>query len=193
MTGSLNIHIRDVQADFIQNVKIRVPSDSDITVEHQSIFDTPVDALVSPANSYGFMDGGIDALYSEYLGWGVQSSLQAKIKQLPGQELLIGQALVIPTHNVNFPYLIAAPTMRYPRMITDPNEVFLATRAAIIAALNDDQIGSVAIPGMGTGCGRLRFDFAAIVMLKGIQDALSPARFPQSWQDARDRHLHILE
>ena len=27
------------------------------------------DAIVSPANSFGFMDGGIDYCYSEHFGW----------------------------------------------------------------------------------------------------------------------------
>ena len=27
------------------------------------------DAIVSPANSFGFMDGGIDMVYSRHFGW----------------------------------------------------------------------------------------------------------------------------
>ena len=27
------------------------------------------DAIVSPANSFGFMDGGIDMVYSKRFGW----------------------------------------------------------------------------------------------------------------------------
>jgi len=40
------------------------------------------DALVSPANSFGFMDGGIDYAISLRLGWGLQFKLQEKIRQL---------------------------------------------------------------------------------------------------------------
>ena len=29
------------------------------------------DAIVSPANSFGFMDGGVDYAISERLGWGL--------------------------------------------------------------------------------------------------------------------------
>jgi hypothetical protein len=35
-----------------------------VEVQEGSIFDVHCDALVSPANSFGFMDGGIDALYT---------------------------------------------------------------------------------------------------------------------------------
>ncbi len=39
-----------------------------------SIFDYPAVAIVSPANSFGFMDGGIDLAYSERFGWGSAGS-----------------------------------------------------------------------------------------------------------------------
>jgi hypothetical protein len=40
----------------------------DVEVFHGSILDLSVDAIVSPANSYGFTDGGIDLLYSHRFG-----------------------------------------------------------------------------------------------------------------------------
>jgi hypothetical protein len=33
-----------------------------VSVHHGSILDVECDAVVSPANSFGFMDGGVDAL-----------------------------------------------------------------------------------------------------------------------------------
>ena len=40
-----------------------------VTVHRGSLFDLSCDAVVSPANSFGFMDGGIDMLYGQYFGW----------------------------------------------------------------------------------------------------------------------------
>ena len=40
----------------------------DVTIQRGSILDLKVDAVVSPANSFGFMDGGIDHLYSHHFG-----------------------------------------------------------------------------------------------------------------------------
>jgi hypothetical protein len=40
-----------------------------VQIHQGSIFDVSADALVSPANSFGFMDGGIDAQYSQAFGW----------------------------------------------------------------------------------------------------------------------------
>jgi hypothetical protein len=47
-----------------------------ITVHRGSILDVACDAVVSPANSFGFMDGGIDMVYSQFFGWHVQTWLQ---------------------------------------------------------------------------------------------------------------------
>lgn len=47
-----------------------------------NITELAVDAVVSPANSFGFMDGGIDLHYSTVFGWHVQERLQAFIKTM---------------------------------------------------------------------------------------------------------------
>lgn len=76
------------------------------------------DTIVSPANSFGFMDGGIDYAISDRLGWNLQIKLQQIIKDLPEGELLVGQALVLDTEDKDIPYLISAPTMRIPTTLT---------------------------------------------------------------------------
>src|SRR4051812_44036410 len=82
----------------------------DVTVHRGSILNLSVDAIVSPANSFGFMDGGIDALYSQHFGWHLQEQLQHLIRTVHGGELLIGAAEIVETRNVHISYLIAAPT-----------------------------------------------------------------------------------
>ncbi len=61
-----------------------------VTIHQGSIFDLSCDAVVSPANSFGFMNGGIDLLYSQYFGWHVQERLQQAIKTRHYGELLVG-------------------------------------------------------------------------------------------------------
>lgn len=126
------------------------------------------DAIVSPANSFGMMDGGIDLAYSRKWGWGVQAVLQAAIRKRPMGELLVGEALVIPTGDVGTPFMISAPTMRLPAPISDPADVFLASKAAFIAA-RDHGFGNVVMPGMGTLTGRVVPDLAVCLMLDAYQ------------------------
>jgi O-acetyl-ADP-ribose deacetylase (regulator of RNase III) len=76
----------------------RYCGDLDNVFVHQgSILDLNVDAVVSPANSFGFMDGGIDRLYSQHFGWEVQDRLQELIRSRHHGELLIGTAEIVPT------------------------------------------------------------------------------------------------
>jgi len=37
-----------------------------IEIAHRSVLDRPVDEVVSPANSFGFMDGGLDWAYLQF-------------------------------------------------------------------------------------------------------------------------------
>jgi O-acetyl-ADP-ribose deacetylase (regulator of RNase III) len=69
------------------------------------------------------------------------------------QELLVGSAIVVPTYHQAIRILIVAPTMRLPKVVTDPTDVMLAIRAAVRSAL-DFQFDHIGKPGIGTGCGQ---------------------------------------
>jgi len=145
----------------------------DCGIVQGDIFSLPVDAFVSPANSMGVMDGGIDGYYSNTIGWHIGDRLRAMIaaEKYYG-ELLVGEALMIPTDNEKFPYMISAPTMRTPRLLGTPGaeNVFLATRAAVGLALSHN-LESIVLPGMGTGCGAVPPKDAAYAMFSGCHSA----------------------
>ncbi|XP_078309781.1 uncharacterized protein LOC111102892 [Crassostrea virginica] len=136
------------------------------------------DAIVSPANSFGFMDGGIDMVYSRHFGWQMQERLQKVIREQFDGEVLVGQAVIIPAyddktpsseelrgHNEGVPikYLISAPTMRVPQCVDDTVNAYLAFRAVILAVRKhnmknpEDQITSVLCPGLGTAVGMMEY------------------------------------
>jgi len=124
------------------------------------------DALVSPANSFGFMDGGIDLAYRRFFGLDLQSRVQAKIQNEFYGELPVGQATVVSTGHDAIPYLVAAPTMRVPDRIEDTVNVYLACRAALLVVLAHNHgtsrpINSVRVPALGTGIGAMPLARAA--------------------------------
>src|SRR5260370_830485 len=82
-----------------------------VTIHRGAILALSCDAVVSPANSFGFMDGGIDMLYSQHFGWHVQERLQKLILDRHHGELIVGAAEIVETDNLKIPYLISAPTM----------------------------------------------------------------------------------
>ena len=133
-----------------------------VTVRHGSIFDYPADALVSPANSFGYMNGGIDFAISKNLGWHLEKQLQCVIREKYYGELLVGQAEILATGSSLFPYLIAAPTMRTPMTITRGPNVYQSMKGVLLllrygklstGEMVSDHVKSVAIPGLGTGVG----------------------------------------
>ena len=145
-------------------------NESNVTIVIGDITKVVVDAIVSPANSFGFMDGGVDYAISERLGWDLHERLQQQIKELPEGELLIGRALVMDTNDKDIPYLITAPTMRVPMKFNIATSVnaYLAAKAAIIAAKNHPQIQTVAFTGMCTGIGKMKPQTSALQMYQAF-------------------------
>ena len=130
------------------------------------------DAVISPANSFGFMDGGIDLAYRRHFGVDLQTRVQAKIRKEFFGELPVGQATVVPTGHEAVPYLVAAPTMRIPDRIDDTLNVYLSFRAALLAVLahNDSspsKIETLRVPALGTGIGAMPLARAARQMHAG--------------------------
>lgn len=158
------------------------------TVLHGSFDTIKCDAIVSPANSFGFMDGGIDLAYSHFFGWDVQAKLQLSIKDKWYGELPIGCAQVVSTDHPNIPYLISAPTMRVPMNIRNTVNVYSAMIGILEATRGYETIRTIAVPGLGTGCGGMNPDTMAFQISK----ALESREFPESWQEATQKHNEIL-
>ncbi len=174
-----------------------------VEVYSGSILDVACDAVVSPANSFGFMDGGIDARYSERFGWHVQDKLRQRILQQHHGELLVGAAEIVETGHLRMPYLIAAPTMRVPMVLgAETTNPYLAIRAVFLLVKHgqfssgehigqriSQHVASIAFPGMGTGIGRVPVEICAMQMRKAVEEImLDKFRVPQSWAEASERH-----
>lgn len=125
--------------------------------------DTDVDAVVSPANSYGWMRGGIDAVYAHRFP-GVEERVRSAVLAYHGGELPVGEALVVPTGVERPDWLISAPTMREPseQLPVDTVHPYLAARAVFRlwqeGRLDDGRpvrqvISTIGLPGLGTGIG----------------------------------------
>jgi O-acetyl-ADP-ribose deacetylase (regulator of RNase III) len=176
-----------------------------VSVHEGSIVDVKCDAVVSPANSFGFMDGGIDLRYSDRFGWQVQERLQALIRSKHHGELLVGQAAIVETDSEAIPYLIAAPTMRVPMILKETVNPYLAARAVLLLIQQgrfesgcltgeklSDVIQTVAFPGLGTGIGRVSASSCAHQVRAAIEEVLlGKSVFPGSWSEAQIRHQQL--
>lgn len=147
---------------------------SDVHIIDGDITKISCDAVVSPANSFGFMDGSLDYLLSERFGWHIQEALQKEIQESDLGELLVGNTITLKTGDEKVPYLISAPTMRVPMNfnIATSGNAYLAMKAILIACKNNSEINSVSIPGLCTGCGRMPYHIAAKQMFLAYEEVV---------------------
>ena len=152
----------------------------DVIIIDGDILTEQADALISPANSFGYMDGGLDLKISQAFGWELETKVREQIIQEHYGELPVGNALIIETDLLQFPYLISAPTMRVPMNVAQTTNAFLAFRAAIIATqrfnAHTHRIHSIACPGLGTGEGQMTAEQCAIQMREAYDICLSGKR-----------------
>ncbi|EMZ6664761.1 macro domain-containing protein [Salmonella enterica] len=151
------------------------------------------DCMVSAANSFGLMDGGVDAAITAYFGPQLQERVQQNIIREYLGEQPVGTAFVIETGNSQHPWLVHAPTMRVPLIIDGTDAVYNATRAALLAifqhnksAGEDRKIKSVVFPAMGAGCGQVSPDSVARQM-KLAWDGFINCAMEINWQYASAR------
>lgn len=111
-----------------------------------------VDCVVSPANSFGLMDGGFDLAITKWYGDDLQKKVQQYIIDNYYGEQPIGTSFIIET-NKEPKYLIHTPTMRVPERILDSRTIYHCMRSCLIEAKKNN-IESIVIPMFGgqTGC-----------------------------------------
>ncbi|MEU7279055.1 macro domain-containing protein [Streptomyces sp. NPDC045431] len=155
----LRVVLTDVNADVVEAWRAAFADTPEVEIRRGSILDEQVDAWVSPTNSRGRMDGGVDAVVKRYLGAGIQLRVQRAIRDRFAGRLPVGSAVCVPSGAVNPKYLISTPTMeRSAQDVSETLNVALACAAAFQAIHRQNEqspgsIGSVALVGMGARTG----------------------------------------
>ncbi|BAZ13936.1 appr-1-p processing enzyme family protein [Calothrix sp. NIES-4071] len=127
---------------------------------------TEFDCLVSPANSFGMMDGGMDAAIIKFFGIALEKRVQQRILEDYLGEQPVGTSFIIETGHPNHPFLAHTPTMRVPMSIKGTDVPYTAMWAMLLAIRQHNKnsrrlINSVACPGLGTGIGQVPYREAA--------------------------------
>lgn len=157
----MQLHLRDKNDGMVMAWRAYFRDEPDVEISSGDIFNgTSADAIVSPANSFGFMDGGIDLAYTLQFGWRVQNDLQELLRNEHDGELPVGEAVIVATGNTTIPFCISAPTMRVPMNVAGTVNAYLAFRAALRAvkahnATGAQRIERVLSPGLGTMVGEM--------------------------------------
>jgi len=132
-----------------------------IEIKQGNILELDCDALVNPANSYGLMGGGLALAIKRSGGKIIEEEAAAKAP------IEVGSAVATSAGLLKFKAIIHAPTMKQPAELATKLNVVLATRAALRLA-DSLNLSSLALPGMGTGVGKLAVEEAAEAMLSEI-------------------------
>jgi O-acetyl-ADP-ribose deacetylase (regulator of RNase III) len=192
----MKLHLRDRNAAVVDAWRRQFSGLDNVEVTQGDIFDVNADAVVSPANSFGFMDGGIDLVYSKRFGWDLQKRLQALLRAEHAGELPVGQAVLVETYSSEVPWLISAPTMRVPMDISGTANAFLALRAALLAArrhAGEPRIQTILCPGLGTAIGRMPPERAARQMAHAWAVVeLGQTMSPRLLGEAQEAHAWLV-
>jgi O-acetyl-ADP-ribose deacetylase (regulator of RNase III) len=172
--------------------------------------DTEFDCVVSAANSFGLMDGGVDQCITDYFGTQMMKRVQEKIISEYYGEQPVGTSMIVRGNEKIIPgqknkYVAHTPTMRVPMDIHQTRNPYMAMKAMLIAVekhnkdfdsleypTGDTKIETVVCPGLGTNAGRVPADLAARQMATALFHFLNP---PKSidWYFASARHNEIIK
>jgi O-acetyl-ADP-ribose deacetylase (regulator of RNase III) len=168
------LHFVDTNPDVVHELRLAFEGADDVACSEGDVLSVARNALVSPANSYGFMDGGIDAAYSAFFGPRLQATVQEAINRRPEGYLPVGASLAVPTGHARIPFLIVAPTMHTPEEVPSEN-CYRAMRAVLRLMTAEAAIGrEVFCPGLATGTGHVPPAEAAKQMFRAYADWKRP-------------------
>ncbi len=144
-----------------------------------------IDCLVSPANSYGLMDGGYDLALTRMFGNDLQHAVQNYIIDNLYGEQQVGSSIIVDIPNTN-KKLIHTPTMRIPSPIVDSEIIYTSMRSTLMCALNNN-IKTIIIPAFGGATGMVPFNTIAREMYKAYIQIFNITINVHSWRDVEKR------
>lgn len=164
------IHFIDINNNFITEIQkffINIPN---IKFSNCSVENIPTNntAFISPSNSFLFMDGGIDKIYSQIMFPNVEKELKKKLSniglktKLGRYYLRVGSALIqdCSTNNLNT-CLISAPTMFLPHDVSNTKNAYYAFMASLIVfnkyKISHPDFNTLVCPALCTGYGKMNY------------------------------------
>lgn len=165
----MRLHLVDTNPDIVAEWERAFQPFPDVRILNGNILRIAQDTIVSPANSYGFMDGGIDEQYTDFFGLGPQCRLREKIAVRPEGLLPVGAALLVRTGHSRIRWMISAPTMETPGPVPGHNAFYAMAAILNCAERNRNLIKDVFCPGLGTGVGCIPADAAASEMANAFR------------------------
>lgn len=168
----MKIYLLDINPEVTKEFKKEFDDCSNVhivTDDFKHFMDThrDIECIVSPANSFGYMNGGYDEAITDYFGLGVEKEVQRFINGHLFGEQPVGTSIMVDIPKTN-KKLIHTPTMRLPSPIKDETIVYQCMRSTLISAIKG-RIQTIVIPAFGGATGRVKPNVIAKYMKAGYE------------------------
>ena len=188
---TLEIHLLDINKEMTDTWNRFFKGISNVKVHNDTLENflnnNDVQGIVSPANSFGLMDGGYDKAIIDYFGNHLMKRVQDYIIENYCGEQPVGTAFSIPIYPEVYDckYLIHCPTMRTPEVIRDSRVIYSCMRSTLIECMRKE-MKSVIIPAFGGCTGKvdkrelanmMRLAYEQLINTPNQIDWNSPLRF----------------
>ena len=171
----LKIYLLDYNLEMVEAWKKEFEDYQEIIIIHDDfkhfMDEYDIECIVSPANSYGIMDGGYDLAITNYFGDSLQKEVQKYTRHHFYGEQPLGTSFIIDIPHSD-KKLIHTPTMQIPKPIKDDFIIYQCMRVTLMEALNNN-IKSIVIPAFGGNCGKIPFDVIAKKMKNAYLQVIS--------------------
>lgn len=115
-----------------------------------NIFESGAQALVNPVNCVGVMGKGLALEFKKRF----PKNTERYVRACRMHAIQPGQVWVVPVSDAPRRYVINLPTKRHWKMPSYPDDVQAGIQA-LVGAVRDHEIASIAIPALGCGLGGL--------------------------------------
>lgn len=172
----MRLHFVSLNAPWIEEIQQLFPDALTTCGDIQTI-PTESTAFVSPANCLGFMDGGIDNVYSRKMFPGCEQKVKQTIAQLGFKTLLgrsylpIGSAFCVPVGQSTG--LICAPTMFLPHDVSETRNAYLSFLAALLVFQKINKYQTLVVTSHCCGYGKMSEAISAKQMRQAYDDFLA--------------------
>ncbi len=151
----MRLHLVDINPEVAAALSEAFRPHPEVQVACDDILRVARHCVVSPANSQGFMDGGVDAAYLSFFGLALQAKVLDAIARRPEGFLPVGASVAVATGNDTIPFLIVAPTMETPEEVP-ASHAGRALRAVLREVRRNPRLGEdVYCPGLTTHVGHV--------------------------------------
>lgn len=186
----------DVNREICRQFKKHFAEVEEVEIHHKPFQELEVfDCIVSPANSFGLMNGGLDKYLVEFFGKELEKRVQQYILEHYAGEQPVGTSFIIETNHQKHPFLAHTPTMRVPMNIRGTDHPYAAMKAMLLAVkqhnrLSEQRIQTVACSGLGTMIGGFPASLA-VAQMRLAYDVVSNPRHADNWTTAWAHHIMI--